>query len=277
MMWKVVPAVCSLALLTLPVCHAESLPLWEVGIGAAGIRLPDYRGSDETGAYLLPAPYVVYRGEYLKADRNGLRGTLFDSDRVEVSLSANATLPVNSKNNAARSGMDDLNPTIELGPTVSMNLWQSNDRRLKLDFRTPVRTSITLESSPKQIGWVFAPNLNLDIKDPAGFAGWNLGMLAGPLFSSRKYNDYFYSVSAADATAARRAYSARGGYSGSQFTMALSKRYARYWVGGFLRYDTLAGARFEDSPLVKKTNAVSAGFAITWVFGESSRMVNASE
>ncbi|MDB5841330.1 MAG: MipA/OmpV family protein [Herminiimonas sp.] len=277
MMWKVVPAVCSLALLTLPVCHAESLPLWEVGIGAAGIRLPDYRGSDETGAYLLPAPYVVYRGEYLKADRNGLRGTLFDSDRVEVSLSANATLPVNSKNNAARSGMDDLNPTIELGPTVSMNLWQSNDRRLKLDFRTPVRTSITLESSPKQIGWVFAPNLNLDIKDPAGFSGWNLGMLAGPLFSSRKYNDYFYSVSAADATAARRAYSARGGYSGSQFTMALSKRYARYWVGGFLRYDTLAGARFEDSPLVKKTNAVSAGFAITWVFGESSRMVNASE
>lgn len=277
MMWKVVPAVCSLALLTLPVCHAESLPLWEVGIGAAGIRLPDYRGSDETGAYLLPAPYIVYRGEYLKADRNGLRGTLFDSDRVEVSLSANATLPVNSKNNAARSGMDDLNPTIELGPTVSMNLWQSNDRRLKLDFRTPVRTSITLESSPKQIGWVFAPNLNLDIKDPAGFSGWNLGMLAGPLFSSRKYNDYFYSVSAADATAARRAYSARGGYSGSQFTMALSKRYARYWVGGFLRYDTLAGARFEDSPLVKKTNAVSAGFAITWVFGESSRMVNASE
>jgi outer membrane scaffolding protein for murein synthesis (MipA/OmpV family) len=277
MMWKVVPAVCSLALLTLPVCHAESLPLWEVGIGAAGIRLPDYRGSDETGAYLLPAPYFVYRGEYLKADRNGLRGTLFDSDRVEVSLSANATLPVNSENNAARSGMDDLNPTVELGPTVSMNLWQSNDRRLKLDFRTPVRTSITLESSPKQIGWVFAPNLNLDIKDPAGFAGWNLGMLAGPLFSSRKYNDYFYSVSAADATATRRAYSAPGGYSGSQFTMALSKRYARYWVGGFLRYDTLAGARFEDSPLVKKTNAVSAGFAITWVFGESSRMVNASE
>jgi outer membrane protein len=277
MMWKVVPAACSLALLILSVCHAESLPRWEAGIGAAGIRLPDYRGSDETSAYLLPAPYFVYRGEYLKADRNGLRGTLFDSDRVEVSLSANATLPVNSKNNAARSGMDDLNPTIELGPTVSMNLWQSNDRRLKLDFRTPVRTSITLESSPKQIGWVFAPNLNLDIKDPAGFSGWNLGMLAGPLFSSRKYNDYFYSVSAADATAARRAYSARGGYSGSQFTMALSKRYARYWVGGFLRYDTLAGARFEDSPLVKKTNAVSAGFAVTWVFGESSRMVNASE
>jgi outer membrane scaffolding protein for murein synthesis (MipA/OmpV family) len=59
--------------------------------------------------------------------------------------------------------------------------------------------------------------------------------------------------------------------------MAISKRFRHYWVGGFLRYDTLSGATFESSPLVKRPNAVSAGLAISWVFGESSRLVNVNE
>jgi len=59
--------------------------------------------------------------------------------------------------------------------------------------------------------------------------------------------------------------------------MALSKRFTRYWVGGFLRHDSLSGAVFEDSPPVTKRNAVSAGVAITWVWGESSRLVQVDE
>lgn len=270
-------AACLAGFLFSPVSRAEQLPLWEIGLGVAAISLPDYRGSDVTQTYVVPAPYFIYRGEFLKADRNGLRSMLFDSEKVEVNLSLNATLPVNSKDNQARRGMADLKPTVELGPTVSVNLWQSPDQKMKLDFRTPVRTGITVESSPRQIGWLFSPNLNLDVKDPAGFPGWNLGMLAGMLFNDRKYNAHFYSVSRADATATRPAYSAGGGYSGAQFTMALSKRFPRYWVGGFMRYDTLAGAVFDDSPLVKKRSAVSAGIAITWVFNESSTLVNVAD
>ena len=37
-------------------------PLWELGLGVAALRLPDYRGSDQSSTYLLPLPYVVYRG-----------------------------------------------------------------------------------------------------------------------------------------------------------------------------------------------------------------------
>lgn len=267
----------SAAVISSAAVRAEQLPLWEVGAGVAAITLPDYRGSKESETYILPAPYFVYRGELLKADRNGIRTMLFDTDRVEANLSANATLPVNSKDNAARRGMPSLKPTVELGGNLSFTLWKSADHNMKLDFRTPLRTAVTVESSPRQIGWLFAPNLNIDIRDPAGFTGWNLGMLAGPLYSDREYNAHFYSVDPQYANAARPAYSARGGYSGSQFTMALSKRFPRYWVGGFLRYDSLSGAVFEDSPLVTKRNAVSAGMAITWVFGESSRVVDVDE
>ncbi len=256
---------------------AEPLPLWEVGAGVGLISLPDYRGSDETSTYLVPTPYFVYRGEHLKADRSGLRAELFDSDRIEVNLSLNATLPVRSKNNLARRGMPDLKPTVELGGNVGLTLWNSADSRMKLDFRAPLRTAITIESSPNQIGWLFAPSLNLDIADPAGFSGWRMGMLAGPLFNSRKYNDHFYSVDPNQALPGRPAYQAGGGYSGSQFTMALSKRYRRHWVGGFLRYDTLAGAVFDDSPLVRDGDALSAGVAVTWIFGESSQMVESTD
>lgn len=257
--------------------HAEQLPLWEAGAGVAAIKLPDYRGSDHSRTYALPVPYFIYRGEFLKADRNGVRSTLFDNDKVEINVSLNGTLPVNSKDNAARSGMADLRPAVEIGPTASINLWNSANNKTKLDFRAPLRAAVTVESSPKQIGWLFAPNLNLDIKDPAGMQGWNLGMLAGPYFQSRKYNSYFYTVSTSDATAARPVYSAPGGYAGAQFTMALSKRFQRYWVGGFLRYDSLSGAVFEDNPLVKKSNAVSAGIAISWIFGQSSMRVEADD
>ena len=48
-------------------------PLWELGVGVAGLRLPDYRGSDQSRGYVLPLPYIVYRGTWLKADRDGAR------------------------------------------------------------------------------------------------------------------------------------------------------------------------------------------------------------
>jgi hypothetical protein len=58
-----------------------------------------------------------------------------------------------------------------------------------------------------------------------------------------------------------------------QFLMALSKRYPKFWVGGFARYDTLRSAAFESSPLVTSKRYVAAGFGISWIIGESSRRV----
>lgn len=269
-------AICLAGLLAWP-CHAAPLPLWEIGVGAAALSLPDYRGSDVTQTYILPIPYLVYRGERLKADQDGLRGLLFDSDRLEINVSLNGTVPVDSEDNPARQGMADLKPTVELGPTLNLHLWQTPDRRMKLDLRAPVRTSITVEAEPRQIGWIFSPNLSLDVRDPAGWSGWNLGLQAGPYYNDREYNAHFYSVSPADATAGRPAYAATGGYSGAQISLSLTKRFPHYWVGGFLRYDSLAGTVIDDSPLVERQHAVAAGIALSWVFSESSKRVNAED
>ncbi len=251
----------------------EEKPLWEVGAGVAAFSFPAYRGSDKVHNFLLPVPYFTYHGDFLKADRHGLRGSLFDSDRVDLTLSLSASPPTKSDDVAARAGMADLKPTAEFGPQVDVTLWRSADRARFLKLRLPVRAAFSVERSPKDIGWIFSPNLNMDVTDLPGLPGWNLGLVAGPLYATRKQHDYFYGVAPEYATAARPAYSARGGYSGSQFLASLSRRFDKTWVGAFVRYDSLRSAVFVDSPLVARRDFAAAGIAISWVIDESKTRV----
>jgi MipA family protein len=252
-------------------------PLWEAGLGIGALRFPDYRGSDETQVYPVPVPYFVYRGEILKSDRDGVRGEFFNREFVELSASVSATIPVQSDNNAARRGMPDLRPTLELGPSLELHLWRSADRDVQVDLVLPVRAPVTLESSPQLIGWVFSPRVNLDVENIGGHDGWNFGIGVGPLFADDRYHEYFYNVAPAFATAERPAYDAGGGYSGAHLLTALSKRFPRYWVGAYLRYDALSGAAFEDSPLVRQKSYVAGGFGIAWMIGRSKRLVKVDE
>ncbi len=251
----------------------EDLPLWEAGIGLAGVSSPSYRGASDTRVYALPVPYVIYRGKFLKADQDGVRGIFLETEQIKINTSLTASLPVSGDDYAPRRGMPDLKPTVEVGPSLDLRLWHSPDRRRQLDLRLPVRLGVTVEGSPQTLGWVFSPRLNLDLEDPLGLTGWSLGLLAGPLWASGRYHDYFYSVDPAYAAPGRPAYDAEGGYAGLQLIAAVSKRFPRYWVGAFVRYDTLQGAVFQDSPLVRSDHYLALGLGIAWVLGESSTRV----
>lgn len=265
----------SLILLSLaaPGARAEPLPLWEAGAGVAAISFPHYRGSDERQSWVLPVPYLVYRGEFLQVDEHRMRGLFFRTDKVELDVSLNGSPPV--KDNEARRGMPDLDPTLEIGPSLNFFLLRSDDNKTKLDLRLPLRMVIASDfSHVKHAGWIFQPNLNLDIHDVLGYPGWKLGLLGGPLVSDRRYNRHFYAVDPVFATASRPAYNAVGGYAGTQFIAALSKRYPRFWIGGFAKWDTLNGAVFDTSPLVKKPQNFAVGFSVVWILGDSKTIVD---
>jgi outer membrane scaffolding protein for murein synthesis (MipA/OmpV family) len=267
-------ACAGLALGQLPLsAAAEEKPLWELGLGVADLLFPAYRGSSETRNHVLPAPYFVYRGDFFKADRDGIRGIFFDSERAEINLSLAASPPVDSGNVTARQGMPDLKPSLELGPSLDLKLWQSPGRDAKVRLFLPLRGAFTLEREVQFIGWQFTPRLNLDIDNPPGLPGWTLGLVGGPIYGSRQQHDYFYSVAPRYATAQRAAYDAPAGYAGTQFLAALWKRFPSYWVGGFVRYDNLRGAVFENSPLLTEKSGFAGGVAISWVFGESTKRV----
>ncbi len=268
---RALPALAA-ALLAWPASAADK-PLWELGAGVGVMSLPGWRGADDRQNYVLPLPYFVYHGEVFRADRHGVRGVFFDRDRVELGVSVAGSPPTGSQRNSARVGMADLRATGEIGPQLDLTLWLSPDQTRLLKLILPLRAAFSLTGSPESIGWVFSPALNLDVSDVAGQSGWNLGLRSGPIFATRRQHAYFYDVAPAEATASRPAYAAGGGYSGFQFIAALSKRYPKYWFGSFLRYDGLASADFEDSPLVAQKRYLAAGFGVAWIIGESTTRV----
>ncbi|HUQ24572.1 MAG TPA: MipA/OmpV family protein [Burkholderiales bacterium] len=257
---------------------AEPRPKWELGVGATAFTLPDYRGSDERRSYLFPLPFLVYRGESVRVDRQGVRGIFFESERVQFDFSINGTPPVDSSKNQARQGMPDLDPTLEIGPLLNITLLRDKVDGTQLDLRLPMRAVIATDFSHAQgAGWVFSPNLALNMRPDVGGGRWNLGVNTGPIFASSKYHEYYYGVAPQFATPDRPAYSARGGYSGWMGLVSLSRRYQKLWVGGFARYDVLSGAAFEDSPLVRRHSAYMAGIAAAWIIAESESRVDVFE
>jgi outer membrane scaffolding protein for murein synthesis (MipA/OmpV family) len=258
---------------------AEPLPLWEAGAGGSIAYLPDYRGSIDGAFYPLPLPYLVYRGDFLRVDRGGVRAQVLDTERFDFDLSAGASVPVHSSGNRVRRGMANLRPTLELGPVASVHLWRAAERNAVLDLRLPVRTAFAIGGSDivRDVGVVAAPALNLDLKLAAAGGRWNLGLLAAAIYGDRRYFGYYYDVAAADATVGRPTYRARGGYGGWQAIAAISRRLDRIWLGGFIKFDSVRGAVFADSPLVTKWQQVSGGIGITYIFAVSEQRVEREE
>lgn len=248
--------------------RAGELPRWEVGLGMAVLSIPDYRGSDQQRGYLLPLPYFQYRGDVFRIDREGAHGDVFATDRLKLDLSVNVGPPARSGQNEARRNMPDINPTFEAGPSLHVLLARNESRDRSWSLRLPLRTAAAADFAKfESIGWIFAPSLNFEADNLGG--GWHVGVAGGPLYASEEYHDYFYEVKPVHATATRPAYDAKGSYSGSRLTLTASRRYPRYWLGAFARYDSLSGAAFEDSPLVKKPESFMVGIGIAWILMES--------
>ena len=257
-----------LALFSSNLTAEELPPKWEFGVGIGGLSIPHYRGSDQTQEYVAPLPYVRYNGERLKVDREGARFSFLQNGRFRLDASASFNFPVDSEDNRARQGMPDLDPIIELGPRAQFDLYTSDDSNLRIRAAIPVRLAIAADlKGPDNAGWTVSPYLQIRY-----YTGWETAFSLGPIWATEKYHDYYYQVDPAYATIDRPAYDAHSGYSGFRYTLTTSTRFHndQFWFGAFLRYDTLSGAAFEDSPLVKQNDALFAGIAIAWIFKASS-------
>jgi MipA family protein len=260
------------------VTAAEQKPLWEAGLGLTILDFPDYRGADERQTYVLPLPYLIYRGEFIQADRGGARGKFFRSDRMELDISLNGSIPVESSDNATRTGMPDLDPTVEIGPSLKVNLLRDRKRQVDVGLTLPARTVIATDfSHTRNVGWTFEPRVDVDLRDTWLGEGWNVGLGIGPMFADKRLHNYFFGVPAEFAMAGRPAYVADSGYGGMRALVAVSRRYPSFWVGAFVRADTLAGSVVESSPLVRRKESYQVGFGVTWMLGQSVRMVEVDD
>lgn len=247
--------------------RTREAPLWELGAGVATLQLPHYRGSEQSRAWALPLPYFVYRGQFLRADREGARAVLLERNVVEVDLSVAGSAPARSDGNRAREGMPDLAPTFEIGPNANVTFARGPD--WKVELRAPVRAAFTVQGQPRHIGWTASPYVTAEWVQ----AGWDVGVRLGGLWGDRRFHGYVYDVAPEYATATREAYRAASGSSGWQATAGASRRFGSWWVGGFLRADSVRGSAFEASPLVTQPRTWAAGIAVSYVFARSSVLV----
>jgi len=251
---------------------AEELPKWELGIGIGSQTLADYRGSEEYATYFVPIPYIAYRGEFLQADDDGIRGLLFNNDRFELDISLAGALNGDSDDNRLREGMPELHPSGEIGPSANFNL-SGSDFSEGWSFRLPLRAVYILDPDEWEvdnIGYLFNPQFTYEDLD---WKGWDGSLDIGALWGSNKYHDYYYSVAPRYATETRPAYEADSGYSGSYLSLSANKREGDVWIGGYLRYDNLSGATFEHSPLMETDHYFTLALGISWILSRSKQTV----
>ena len=257
--------------------ECAELPLWEAGAGLSVLNIPDYRGSDEQRFYVLPIPYLIYRGEAFRVDGQRVRELLFQSETLQLDLSLNASVPVNSSRNKARQGMPDLDPTVEIGPSLEILLARNQERDWKVTVTIPVRAVLAVNLSRiRGIGWISNPRINIDFFN-VGPGKLNVGLGVGPVFADRLYHRHFYGVEPADALPDRPAFSPSGGYSGAQIALSATRRLAKVWFGAFVRVEALHGTVFSKSPLLKRRESVMGGVALSWIFAESKALVKVDE
>ena len=251
----------------------DEKPLWEAGVGGFTGSVPDYPAAGQNTVHAFALPYMVYRGDILRVggeeNRGAISGRFIDNDRFEFDLSLSAAFPVDSSNNNARSGMNDLDFLFGIGPQLIFKLVNEPGHRA-LDINLQVRSVYSTDfSSIDHRGYVFNPKLNYTHEHVTGL-DLKVFTSAGPIFATEKLMDYFYEVDTEYVTPTRRAYDADAGYLGSNITLGVSKRFNnRFRLILGTRLGIYHGATNDDSPLFKDKLNLGVFTAFAWSFKQS--------
>lgn len=247
------------------------LPLWEVGAFAGSFTAPAYPASAERFSRNLVLPYLIYRGDFLRVDRDGIDARLRLAPDYELDVGLSGSFPATSNDIAARQGMPDLGTLLEFGPRLKVRLGQpAPGLRLGLDL--PLRSVIEFNGGTRSQGTVFEPALVLEGADLGG--GWSLSAKAGLTWGDQQINQYFYGVPAAYATGLRPAYEAQAGLISARASLGTSKSWGPdLRVFGYARMDYYSLGANTASPLALQSSSPSLGVGLTWTLGRSDTLV----
>lgn len=245
-------------------------PVWELGAGLGVVATPAYLGSAKTRVYGAPWPLVIYRGERLRANRDGVSLDLFHTPHLRLDLSLGGALPVKSSG-TAREGMRDLPPVVETGAVLRWTAYESPGHRLSLNL--PLRYGVGIDTKHIEgTGWIADPTIrylhNLRMGDTR--IDWGTDLTAK--WQSRGLNRFYYDVAATEVRAGRPQYASSGGYAGTTLNTGVFMRQGDWRFGTFVGYANLSGAAFAPSPLVERKGNWFGGFFVGYVFSKSERM-----
>jgi MipA family protein len=247
----------------------EAKPLWEFGAGALAASSPAYPGAATRTGKFIALPFVLYRGEYVRSEQSNVGLRAIKTPRYELDVGFAASIGSSAKDVPARAGMRDIGTLVEFGPRLKVNLGDVSKGPSGVWVELPVRGVFDVSHGFANRGVSFEPQLSFDVPLPGG---WKGGASVSGIFGSQKLNDTFYSVSAAQATALRPAYTAQSGLLALRSTLAASKKITPdLRMVGFVRLESVAGGANSASSLIQKTNGASVGVGLAYTFGRSQR------
>lgn len=252
-------------LLSLNVIKAAEL---EMGVGVFATSLPKYLGSDEQNNYLLPFPYFYYKSDQLEVDRNAFTGYLWQSNRWSLDISASGSIPVKSDETKAREGMPDIDFVGEIGPVINYYLTGDHHATTQAYLGFHIRKAFASDfSSFNAVGWKYGPSLTYHQEIASVFSGdLSIESKINVDFADDNYLNYYYGVSEQYAHNDRIVFDAKGGYKGTSLGLGFTWDNDKIWLGSFVQYQNLNGAKQQESALVKKTSNWSVGLGVVWIF-----------
>ena len=262
-----------------PVCADENKKLnkgeteWTMGAGIGVFDYHLYPGAKETSRLILPVPYFTFRSPKFEIDR-GIKSFLYHSEKIVIDISADFGLPADSDDTLARKGMPDLDFMVQLGPSLEFLLNDKNKNYFDVRFEIPVRVAYATDFRDiENIGYLFEPRFSFNHRRLAK-TGLSHKATLGLKFATQDFHSYYYDVAPEFSTATRPAFKSDAGFGGSFVKYRISYKSTTksssnfvYWA--FLRYQSLRGAQFEDSPLVLKDDYYFAGIGFAWIFAGS--------
>jgi outer membrane scaffolding protein for murein synthesis (MipA/OmpV family) len=247
---------------------ASGLPLWEIGGVAFGVSQQAYPGSDQQVNRALPLPYFIYRGSFLRADRDTAGIRALKTDTLELDVGLAGSFGASSGAIEARQGMRALGTLVELGPRLKWQLGAAPGGG-RLTAELPLRAVFDLSDKGAHRGISFEPKL---VYAQRTQGPWRYGASIGAIVADTRLAQTFYQVNAAEAQAGRPAYAAQSGLVAWRLGGSFSRSLSPDWnLFGFARLDSLAGAANEASPLVRRTTGASVGVGVSYTWMRSQQ------
>ena len=241
---------------------------WSMGLGIGAFDYLLYPGAVESNHFILPVPYFTYRSPKFEVDR-GFRSFMYDSEKIAIDISADFGLPVDSDDTRARKGMPDLDFMLQIGPSLEFKLNDRSKSYFDARFEIPVRVAFVTDlPDVDHIGYLVEPRFSFDHRRSSNAPVAHKTTI-GLKFATQDFHAYYYDVAPEYATPIRPAYKSDAGFGGSfiKYRISYKTNDFIYWM--FLRYQSLRGAEFEDSPLVLKNDYYLVGAGFSWIFASS--------
>ena len=157
----------------------EKLPLWEAGVfGIVGSQQA-YPGSKQQVRSGIVLPFLIYRGDWLRAEQGGVGIRALRSASTEIDIGFAGSFGSAPRDNDARRGMPRIGTLAEFGPRVKWDLGPGPGGG-RWRAAVPLRAVLDVSHAFDYRGIAFEPDIGWGARTAGGWGyGVNLGLMVG--------------------------------------------------------------------------------------------------